>query len=264
MDKLKWTTVEYTIKELNLGNMVVTQRDILERWKTDNPGQEVRAHAGFKCNQQDRTVSIRVAVVDNTVAEGTVAKIEDKVPNPITNPITDLPIDPSKLKLLQPGYDELKAKHDELQETHKSFLYKYDELKKKYEKVKREEDAVQRLFANVQDELDVLKKKYNDLTFTNRHLIDEMAETERQILAIQEKYDALVAAVDPERDGAAAADENEKPFNAVDFQDVDLSPIDKAAIELGEDALQISPIEDKLLGQNSAGEYSGPRGSELV
>ena len=195
MDKLKWITAEYTIKELlKPGGGVVVQRDILERWKTDNPGQEVKAHAGFKCNQEDSTVSMRIAVADDTITTGIAAKIENKVPDPITDPS----------KLLQPGQDEtllenknLKIENDklilrltefaELQERYDRLIEKYQitggkiiELHKSYGELKEASDEYIKALTDNRDALlvenDKWKKDYSRVCGINAKLRDEVTD----------------------------------------------------------------------------------------
>lgn len=96
MEKLAWITVGYPINELKPGGGVVTQRDILQRFKADNPDEEVKKHAGFKCNQQDMTVSMRLGIINKDKAN--------------SNPVGVSPICLKETKLLQLGYDELESK----------------------------------------------------------------------------------------------------------------------------------------------------------
>ncbi len=160
MEKLKWIEAEYTIKELlKPGGGVVVQRDILEQWKADNPGQEIKAHAGFKCNQQDFTVSIRIGTVDKTnlANSGTMAKIEGNINVS----------DSSKPKLLRPGYDELKRNYDEITKA-LSFATNFNK-------------RLQKQYDEVQHDLEIYKNQYDELRTGHDNLIKQ--------------YDALVAAV---------------------------------------------------------------------
>lgn len=259
MERLRWITVKYTIKEL-AGGEVVTQRNVLERWKADNPGQEVKAHAGFKCNQEDSTVSMRIAVTDNTITEGTVAKIEGGVTGPITDPS----------RLLQPGHDKLTAQveglkkqlelgakvYDGLKENYDRLIEKYQitggkiiELHKSYGELK---EASNEYIKALTDNRDALLTENENLKTENGRLILRLAEFDNLSPAyteLKEKYDALVRAIDPDPD----ADDTK-------IDEANLSPVDREAIRIGEDALQISPIAEDAAGltSESLSEIDGP------
>ena len=220
MEKLKWISVEYTIKELlKPGGSVVVQRDILERWKADNPGREIKAHAGFKCNQQDFTVSIRIGVVDNTKWNaGTVAKLtftgadgskiegeqaEDGVRGN-SAPVTDSP------KLLQPGYDELKEKYDAMAGA-------VIRDAQKFSAVLIENENLKKLILDI--------KIFIGTDDCDWHEFARIYEKIDKILAEQEIYLFPEDATDlTDAKEVIKNDEDTVPFNAADFQDVDLSP----------------------------------------
>lgn len=187
MEKLKWITAEYTIKELlKPGGGVVVQRDILQRWKADNPGQEVRSLAGFKCNQQDKTVSIRIGVVDKTKAKtnsansetGVVAKIEGKVPDFIANPS----------RLLQPGYDELLADNMKLKEELVKQHQLTDGLTILHDGLKVQRDVFKEKYGTLKNEKEILHDSY-DKVVAGAH------EDDKEFHKLSVKHAALVNAV---------------------------------------------------------------------
>ncbi|MEK0337062.1 MAG: hypothetical protein QQN41_06470 [Nitrosopumilus sp.] len=174
MDKIKWKTVTYTIVELKPVGGVVIQRDVLEKYKAEHLDEEVKTFAGFKCNQQDKTVSLRIGIVDDSIAadSGIVAKIEGEE------------VGKSYLKLKEQLL-ELQYRHDNLIDAVSRNAQKFSDLLVENDKLQRESGTVIKLYDNVRKELAETQNIYHEL----RNERDELgAKIEKIIQRLKSDY----------------------------------------------------------------------------
>ncbi|MEK0338238.1 MAG: hypothetical protein QQN41_12470, partial [Nitrosopumilus sp.] len=133
MDKLKWETVEYPIADFAPAGKVITQRDVLEKYKAEHPDADVKTFSGFKYNPQERTVSLRIAIADNTPTYG--------------GSLKSIAEDIEQAKTVEGGeVESLKTKYDALVEAVGEDAQKFSDLLVENEKLKTAtEKIIQRL-----------------------------------------------------------------------------------------------------------------------
>ncbi len=185
---LLYKTVEFTRQELVAGGVgVISQGAVLRYLEAAKPDLKIKKCGSFKLDSQKDTVTMRIGIADT--------------------------------KLLNPGYDELKAKYDALVEA-------------------VGKDA----------------QKFSDLLVENENL-------KKQVVALADCAEIDLTSDDEEEDAADLADAKtdgcEDHLTCVNCQDRNCEgrkSVEKMAKEIDDN--------QKPLGQNSAGEYSGPHGSD--
>ncbi len=170
--ELRYLTVKFDQTELVTGGMGVISQDAVKRYFIEKrPDLKVKKCSGIKLDSQRFIVTMRIGVVNTpaaiqlTGADG--SKIEgEKSENAGCGDRKNHAV----VALLNPGYDEVqhdfkiyKNQYDELRTGHDNLIKLYDELQKKYS-------------AGV-----LLRNK----------LIDDLDETNEQVLKYQRELDAL-------------------------------------------------------------------------
>lgn len=212
--ELRYLTVEFEQKELVTGGMGVISQDAVKRYFVEKrPDLKVKKCGGLKLDSQRGIVTMRIGVVNNqpekllnpmyggtlkSIAEETVAA--NNIPGHEEQKFIESVLDmnkavgnfdrvPGEQKLLSPGYDELKEDYD-------GIAVQYTELLEKC-------NAGMLLRNKLIDDLVESEKQLLALQKLNEELrADPYTECPHcvEIAVLQGKYDALVAAIDPERD----------------------------------------------------------------
>ena len=249
--ELRYLTVKFDQAELLAGHIgVISQGAVRRYFEGENSDLKVKKCGGLKLDSQRDIVTMRFGIVNNqpeewlhplyggslksiaeeTAVEEDIKRIEAAADGECIA-VSDVF---HKTKLLNPGYDELMGSHAELEAKNKGLHSRIDELKD-------ERDRLIKLGERRITRIDELKQSRN-------HIIDELDETNKQLLAVQERCDALVAAV--MQDAQKFSDllvENEKLRAALQSAQIcyendaycDMSRIFERALE--EDAADLGP-----------------------
>ncbi|KKL57438.1 hypothetical protein LCGC14_2235400 [marine sediment metagenome] len=189
--ELRYLTVEFDQVELLAGHIgVISQGAVRRYFEGKRPDLKVKKCGGLKLDSQRDIVTMRIGVVKKST---TVTIIDE-----FAGPDNDYS---AAQKLLNPGYDELKAKYDEAANELKAV---YDALPDTISG----NTPLSKLVAELKDERDCLIKlgerritRIDELKQSRNHIIDELDETNKQLLALQEKYDTLKQVKEELHDG---------------------------------------------------------------
>ena len=250
---LRYLTVEFDQTELVTGGMGVISQDAVKRYFIEKrPDLKVKKCGGLKLDSQRFTVTMRIGVVNTpaaiqlTGADG--SKIEgeksenvgcgerkDCIKYPLyggllksiteeTVEVDPLTIAPSiNQKLLNSGYDEVqhdleiyKNQYDELRTGHDNLIKLYDVLVKEKDELHAGYgyDRVVKGARKDDIEFHELQKKYNAGVLLRNKLIDDLDETNKQVLKLQRENDRLVYPLVKLEDSAdlVEADKQTKPL----------------------------------------------------
>lgn len=134
---LLYKTVEFTRRELVAGGVGVISQGAVQRYlEAAKPNLKIKKCGSFKLDSQEDTVTMRIGIANT--------------------------------KLLNPGYDELKARYDELKEASDEYI------------------------TALTNNRDALEKKYNAGVSLRNKLVDDVVESEKQLLALQTKFSDLL------------------------------------------------------------------------
>ncbi len=233
--ELRYLTVEFDQAELLAGHIgVISQGAVRRYFEGECPDLKVKKCGGLKLDSQRSIVTMRFGIVNRPNA----ILVRGKVPPPDNQAIV-LPDDNQKpvvsdfhnreisQKLLNPGYDELKTKHDNLLLDYQIQSIEVSELKKKY---------------------DALVKAKEELHDGYDRVVEGARKDDKEFGELKERCDALVAAV--MQDAQKFSDllvENEKLRAALQSAQIcyendaycDMSRIFERALE--EDAADLGP-----------------------
>lgn len=164
--ELRYLTVEINQTEFTAG--VISQDTVKRYFIEKRPDLKVKKCGGIKINHQDRTIVMRVGVVNQLGVENPVG-VDPIVAN--TSPGY------GEQKLLNPGYDELKAKCDKLQNENDTIVGLNEFMGKKFDEIEAKYDMLIRDF-------DALKNTYDALLMENEEL-------EAKLVTADETYEGL-------------------------------------------------------------------------
>ncbi|KKK68600.1 hypothetical protein LCGC14_2942430 [marine sediment metagenome] len=171
--ELRYLTVKFDQAEIIADGGVISQGAAQRYFAKERPDLKIKKCGSFKLNPQERTVTMRVGVVDKplltlTGADG--SKIEgEKLENcgcgerknqAVTVTVSD---EVSKVKFLNPGYDEIQAKCVTFQREYDAIVILYDKLETRYSKLIEKYDAL--VTAVSKD-----AQKFSDLLVENERL----------------------------------------------------------------------------------------------
>lgn len=190
--------VEETYLLKDIGGGVVSKNQALRHFREKHPEYNVFEIKGFKVNSQTLKVTIRVLVSEKKSAD---CIKQDQ-------------------KLLNPGYDELKAKNEKLvQRLRKDYSRvchiaaglrdEVVDLQNRRDKLQRESDKFASKLKYAEEQIEEFKKGaegrpclcgkcadglnpgYDALMLSRNKLVDELAESEKQILKLQRENEEL-------------------------------------------------------------------------
>ncbi len=168
------TFVEESYPISDIGGGVISKGQAVRHFEKKHPEYRVIAISSFKIDHQDETINVRVQVQKNKVLPvgGNVLVIEENCPR-----LENIPPIAEQQKLLNPGYDELtdKLKAAEIQ---------VEEFKKGAE---GRPCLCGKCADNLQPGYDELVAKHAKSVTRCNQLVDETAESEKQLLALQAK-----------------------------------------------------------------------------
>ena len=162
-----YQTVEFTQKEFaDKGIGVISQVAVRQYLIEERPDLKIKKLGSFKFDSQKNTVTVRIATVNKTVP----------------------------VALLNPGYDELKAKYDELQ---------------------HEKDIIERLYDALVVAVSKDTQKFSELLQENEKLKVQLMKMQLDVLACPEDAADL-----------ANAKEVFKSADSVPLSEIEVSPCD--------------------------------------
>ncbi len=284
--ELRYLTVKFDRIELMAGGVgVISQGAVRRYFEKKSSDLKVKKCGGLKLDSQKDIVTMRFGVVNQPIVKDKCRSEKhlesDNCPNFYgycrCNEV-------EQQKFLNPGYDEILLKNKKLKEKYDTLKRNYDEmvktlsfatyynkeLEKQFAELKKLNDGLKRqleLGATVYEELqekydalvaavskdaqkfsdlltenEELKKKYDALKQAKEELhdgydrvVEGAYKDDKEFAELEKKYDALVRAIDPDPD----ADDTK-------IDEANLSPVDKEAIRIGEDALQIFPTTEDI------------------
>ncbi len=236
--ELRYLTVKFDTIELMAGGVgVISQGTVRRYFEKKNPDLKVKKCGGLKLDYQEETVAMRFGVVKESV---TIEPIVEKV------------------KLLGPGYDELAAQVEGLKMQLELGATVYEELKKKYDALKQAKEELHDGYDRVVEGAHKDDKEFAELKAKFNALITAVSKD------AQKFSDLLVENEELKKQNVALAEcagidiSSEAPDVQIGIKETNLSPADREAIRIGEDALQIPPItEDAVdLGPESEPELA--------
>ena len=174
---LLYKTVKFTRQELVAGGVgVISQSAVLRYLEAAKPDLKIKKCGSFKLDSQVDTVTMRIGIADT--------------------------------KLLNPGYDELKVKHDVLLETCLSRRGTIIMLEKKYGELQHEKDIVGRLY----DALVIAVAKDAQKFLI---LLVENEELKKQNIALAKCAGIDISPEAPDVQIGVKGDENQRPTEKV-------------------------------------------------
>ncbi len=234
--EFRYQTVEFDQTELVANGGVISQGAAQRYLAKERPDLKIKKCGSFKLDSQANTVTMRFAVPKSIVKR-------PSIPGGSKTLLNDCSCQDQKL--LNPGYNELAAQVKGLKEQLELGAEVYDELQKQLDDVRLELSCPE------------------TMGMDNEPLYKWAAVVMCKELELHRKYDALVVAVG--RDDQKFSDllvENEELNSknndlttansrlreeitklTLNQQEIDLSPVDKEALKIGEDILQIRPGE---------------------
>ena len=149
---LLYKTVEFDEPELIASGGVISQGAAQRYLAKERPDLKIKKCGSFKLNPQERTITMRIGVVNRG---SVITTVSDEV---------------SKVKLLNPGYDELQKNYDSLQAHYDQIVKLFDLQKKMYNELKQAKEELHAGYDRVVEgarkddkEFHELKMKYNAL-----------------------------------------------------------------------------------------------------
>ncbi len=228
--ELRYLTVKFDTIELMAGGVgVISQGTVRRYFEKKNPDLKVKKCGGLKLDYQEETVAMRFGVVKESTTVEPIVK---------------------EVKLLNPEYNELKEEYNKLLEKYNYQISgvrqaKYDEAMGYYELAAQVEGLKEQLElgATVYDEL---KAEYDELLARNAALVEAVCKDAQKFSDLLVENEALKKQNVALAECAGIDISPEAPNVQIGIKDkeTDLSPIDKEAIRIGEDALQIPPITE--------------------
>ena len=123
--ELRYLTVEFDQAELLAGHIgVISQGAVRRYFESKYPDLKVKKCGGLKLDSQRDIVTMRIGVVNRG------------------NVITTVSDEVSKVKLLNPGYDEIQAKCVTFQREYDAIVVLYDKLETRYSKLIEKYDTL--------------------------------------------------------------------------------------------------------------------------
>ncbi len=197
--ELRYLVVEFDQTELVTGGMGVISQDAVKRYFIEKrPDLKVKKCGGLKLDSQRDIVTMRIGVVNQS----------EKLAAALDSIATGIAPEHNEQKLLQPGYDEIGAKCATFQREYDAIVVLYDKLEIRYSKLIKKYDALVKgkdeLHAGYgydrvvegarKDDIEFhkLQKKYNAGVLLRNKLIDDLDETNKQVLKLQRENDRLV------------------------------------------------------------------------
>ena len=238
--ELRYLTVEFDQAELLAGHIgVISQGAVRRYFEGKSPDLKVKKCGGLKLDSQRDIVTMRIGVVKKST---TVTIIDE-----FAGPDNDYS---AAQKLLNPGYDELKTKHDNLLLDYQIQSIEVSELKEKY-------DAL--VTAVSKD-----AQKFSDLLVENEKLkaATDSAFAECPHCVENKKLRAALQSAQTYYENDEYGNMGRIFEQTLKEDSADLGP-DIGSKEIKDIADAMSkPPRIKPLGLNSAGEYLGLHGSD--
>ena len=248
--ELRYLTVEFDQTEIIADGGVISQGAAQRYLAKERPDLKIKKCGSFKLNSQERTVTMRVAVA-----------LQHKIvnsPDPMNGD--------REIKLLNPGYDELKAKYDKLKaavaDDSQDFnlATKLAETQKMYHELQNERDEIGAKYDAIVVAASKDAQKFSDLLVENEELKTGMDDIRLELSTPETtgmddkplyEWAAVIVCENIELKKQVVA--------LAECAEIDLTSDDENEQD-SEDAVDLADDNQKPLGQNLAGEYSGPHG----